>query len=115
MTETTMLTRRMLLCLAPVFFAGGVLCAYEEPQPHMRLALRTLPEAKAAPAVATLLKARKQLEKASHDKGGHRTRAIDAVDLAIRALNQGSKQMAVTRIEQAIVQAEKGVRFDVSH
>ncbi len=45
-----------------------------EPHPHIRAALRELQEA------------RRELETASHDFGGHRKEAIEAVDNAIRQL-----------------------------
>jgi len=47
-----------------------------EPHPHNRGALRELREA------------RRELETASHDFGGHRKEAIEAVDNAIRQLQQ---------------------------
>jgi hypothetical protein len=55
-----------------------------EPQPHMRAAL------------ASLQTAKNQLEKASHDKGGHRVRAIGLIN-------------------QAIAEVEKGIAFDNTH
>jgi Ni/Co efflux regulator RcnB len=48
-----------------------------ENQPHMRAALRHLEAAKA------------ELEKASHDKGGHRTAALKATDEAIVHVREG--------------------------
>lgn len=48
-----------------------------EAQPHMRSAL------------ALLQTARNQLEKATSDKGGHRAKAIRAVDVAIAETRQG--------------------------
>ena len=53
-------------------------------QPHMHTAL------------ATLKVARSQLEKASHDKGGHRAAALKLTD-------------------QAIEQVKKGIEFDAQH
>lgn len=55
--------------------------AEAEKQPHMKMAL------------AALKKAAGQLEKASHDKGGHRVKALE-----------------LTR--EAITQVEKGIAFD---
>ncbi|MBI3204079.1 MAG: hypothetical protein HYZ29_21265 [Myxococcales bacterium] len=55
-----------------------------EAQPHMKAALKTLHGARA------------QLEKASHDKGGHRAKALKEVKLAID-------------------QVEKGIAFDQTH
>jgi hypothetical protein len=48
-----------------------------EPQPLMRAALVSLRAAKG------------QLEKATHDKGGHRVRAIGLIDKAIREVEKG--------------------------
>lgn len=47
-----------------------------EPHPHIRTALRELREAK------------RELETAAHDFGGHRKEAVEAVDTAIRQLQQ---------------------------
>ncbi|MDA8174694.1 MAG: hypothetical protein M0018_08920 [Nitrospiraceae bacterium] len=55
-------------------FAGG---AWAVRQPHMRKAL------------VLLLKAKKQLEAASPNKGGHRAAAIAAVDQAIMHTKEG--------------------------
>ena len=58
--------------------------AQSEKQPHMSAALEHLREAE------------KQLESASHDKGGHRTKALALV-------------------KQAIAQVEEGIRYDDTH
>jgi hypothetical protein len=58
--------------------------ANAEGQPHMRTAL------------STLKVARSQLEKATHDKGGHRAAALKLTD-------------------QAIDQVKKGIEFDAEH
>lgn len=105
----------MLIVMVATLVTGLALGAYQEPQPHMQAALRILQEAKAAPSVEILVKAKKQLQKASPDKGGHRVRALEFVDLAIRAVSEGTQQQALTRINQAIAQIESGVRFDVNH
>jgi len=47
-----------------------------EPHPHIRAAIRELQEAK------------RELETAAHDFGGHKAEAIEAVDNAIRQLQQ---------------------------
>ncbi len=49
----------------------------DEKQPHMRKALLLLQEAK------------DQLEKASHDKGGHRAKALEHVREAIEHVRKG--------------------------
>ena len=75
----------MIFCL--VLSASFVTFAAPPPpeaQPEMTSALEHLREAKRA------------LESASHDKGGHRTKAISLVD-------------------QAIAQAEEGIRYDNTH
>lgn len=48
----------------------------QEPHPHIRGALRELREAK------------RELETAAHDFGGHRKEAVEAVDTAIRQLQE---------------------------
>jgi hypothetical protein len=55
-----------------------------EAQPHMRAALEHLQEAQ------------KQLEAATHDKGGHRSKAVSLV-------------------KQAIVQVNQGIEYDATH
>ena len=51
----------------------------KEAHPHIRAALRELREA------------RKELETAAHDFGGHRKEAIEAVDAAIKQLEEALK------------------------
>ena len=51
--------------------------AYAEKQPHMEHALKALENAKI------------QLEKAEHDKGGHRVKAIDLINQAISEVKAG--------------------------
>jgi hypothetical protein len=51
--------------------------AYAEKQPHMEHALKDLQNAK------------KQLEEADHDKGGHRVKAIDLINQAISQVKEG--------------------------
>jgi hypothetical protein len=53
-----------------------VLKGSQEQHPHIRAALRELREA------------RRELETAAHDFGGHRKEAIEAVDNAIKQLQQ---------------------------
>ena len=47
-------------------------------------------------ALASLLQARESLQKATHDKGGHRVKAIKAIDAAI-------------------VEVQAGINFDRTH
>jgi CubicO group peptidase (beta-lactamase class C family) len=58
--------------------------AQPEAQPHMQAALERLREAQ------------RELEAASHDKGGHRSRAVSLV-------------------KQAIVQVNQGIQYDSTH
>ena len=51
----------------------------KEAHPHIRAALRELREA------------RKELETAAHDFGGHRKEAIEAIDAAIKQLEEALK------------------------
>ncbi len=65
-----------LFLAALLILSFGLLVA-AEPQPHMRAALVSLRTAKG------------QLEKATHDKGGHRVRAIGLIDKAIAEVEKG--------------------------
>jgi CubicO group peptidase (beta-lactamase class C family) len=58
--------------------------AQPEAQPHMQAALERLREAQ------------RELEAATHDKGGHRSRAVSLV-------------------KQAIVQVNQGIQYDSTH
>ncbi len=51
--------------------------AFAEEQPHMRAALEALQKAK------------QELQQAEHDKGGHRTKALQHVDQAINQVQMG--------------------------
>lgn len=61
----------------------GCLAGYhafaDENQPHMRAALHHLQEAK------------KELEMAAHDKGGHREKALDLTQSAIEEVRAGAQ------------------------
>ncbi|MBK6696752.1 MAG: hypothetical protein IPG50_31850 [Myxococcales bacterium] len=70
--------------LATTIGFGHVSLAQAEPQPHMQAALSALKVAK------------EQLEKASHDKGGHRVKALG-------------------HTKDAIEQVQKGIAFDDKH
>jgi len=59
------------------FIVATASLAFAERQPHMHAALKQLQQAK------------HQLERASHDKGGHRTRAIQLIDQAIAEVKAG--------------------------
>ena len=75
-----MITRRTTLRqILPAIGLGGLVAglAKSEPQPHMRNALQQLRSARAS------------LERANIDKGGHRVRAIEHVDSAIREVEAG--------------------------
>ncbi|HXX53250.1 MAG TPA: hypothetical protein VEI28_01625 [Thermodesulfovibrionales bacterium] len=67
----------VVLLAAVALVAGLVIGAWAERQPHMRAALEHLQ------------KARVQLEKAEHDKGGHRANALALVERAISEVQQG--------------------------
>lgn len=64
--------------------ALAMACATRADQPHMQAALQSLLEAKV------------QLQRADHDKGGHRVRAEQLV-------------------EQALTEVRAGIAFDRSH
>ncbi len=75
-----MISRRSTLKgILPAIGLGGlaVSLAHAEPQPHMRAALGHLRAAK------------RSLEEATADKGGHRVKAMELVDAAIRQVEEG--------------------------
>lgn len=74
------------LGLLPLAEHGGIASAQaqekkekKERHPHIHAALHELREAK------------KELEKADHDFGGHRKEAIEAIDVAIKQLDKALK------------------------
>ena len=69
--------RVVTLLVAFALIAGLAIGAWAEKQPHMRAALDHLQKAKV------------QLEKAEHDKGGHRANALKLVEQAISEVKQG--------------------------
>jgi hypothetical protein len=82
-------TRAIALSLA-ILLAGGGLISFvgdnaaqaaqkNERHPHIRAAIHELKEAK------------KELEKADHDFGGHRKEAIEAIDVALKQLQKALK------------------------
>ena len=75
----TISRRFTLQRILPAIGLGGLAAglAKAEPQPHMRTALSHLRSAK------------QQLEAAEPDKGGHRVRAIEATNSAIREVEAG--------------------------
>ena len=67
---------KLLSCvLAAVTLAASSACFADQPAMHA--------------ALASLVQARDSLQKASHDKGGHRVKAIRAVDAAIVEVQAG--------------------------
>jgi hypothetical protein len=71
----------MAVCSTLTLLAGlgwySALHAQDRREPHMTAALEHLQAAKA------------ELERASHNKGGHRERALGLVDQAIRQVQEG--------------------------
>jgi hypothetical protein len=71
----------MAVCSTLTLLAGlgwySVLHAQDRREPHMTAAMEHLQAAKA------------ELERASHNKGGHRERALGLVDQAIRQVQEG--------------------------
>ena len=63
--------------LGVAVYGGGVRVASAEPQPRMEAALRHLNEA------------REELKSAVEDKGGHRAKAIDMTERAIKQVEEG--------------------------
>lgn len=71
-------TSTLVLAAALAFTAGNAVYeAQAEPQPHMVSALKNLNDAK------------DQLEKATHDKGGHRAAALKLTKDAIEQVKKG--------------------------
>ncbi len=70
--------RLIISVLVSIFLIGLIsVRVWAEKQPHMRSALESLEKAKT------------QLEKAEHDKGGHRAAAIKLIDQAIQEVKAG--------------------------
>jgi len=65
--------------LVLVLAGAAVPRAFSEDQPHMRAALDALQTAK------------QELQKAEHDKGGHRAQALQLVDQAIQQVKMGMR------------------------
>ena len=63
--------------MAVFIFCGTVSFVLAQRQPHMEEALRALQQAKF------------QLEKAAHNKGGHRVKAIQLIDQAMEEVRLG--------------------------
>ena len=68
---------KKLLVIGLLAAMSSVAMADPADQPHMDKALTALREA------------REQLQKATHDKGGHRVKAIQAINAAIDEVQQG--------------------------
>ncbi len=82
--ERSLLSRRTnLISMASLLGAAGLAAGRQgqkdRGQPEMHAALDHLRQAK------------ENLEKGSHDKGGHRERALDLVNQAIAEVNEGIK------------------------
>ncbi len=75
----TISRRTTLQRILPAIGLGGLVAglANAEPQPHMKAALGHLRAAK------------RSLDEATPDKGGHRAKAIELVDAAIRQVEEG--------------------------
>jgi hypothetical protein len=68
---------KRILIMAMLLVGALIPFAYAENQPHMQHALHALQNAKS------------QLEKAEHDKGGHRVKAIELINQAIAEVQAG--------------------------
>lgn len=69
--------RLMLIAVVSALAGGLATSAFAEKQPHMMKSLALLEDAK------------RQLESATHDKGGHRVKAIELVNAAIGEVKAG--------------------------
>ena len=70
------MNRTTLWCCLAAFLVAGA-CARAAHQPHMNRALELLSDARVT------------LEEATHDKGGHRVRAIEEIRAAQQEVNAG--------------------------
>ena len=77
MKRTLMLIAFSVLIVTLSISTPNLAAQAAEAQPHMQAALERLREAQ------------RELEAASHDKGGHRSRAVSLVKQAIVQVNQG--------------------------
>ena len=77
MTEIS--RRNAVIGVAATVTAGSIATAATASQPHMDAALNHLNAA------------RKELEAASHDKGGHRMKAIDLINQATEQVKLGKQ------------------------
>ena len=109
------MTKHIITTLIAAVLTAGTLTAHTERQPQMREALQLLHEAQEHPETELLRKARAHLEKAEHDKGGHRAEAIEAIDRAIRSHKEGEHKRTEEHIAHAIREIEEGEKFDREH
>jgi len=73
-----MIARKVVVMLLVVgLMIGGAVASYAMDQPHMMAALEHLRVAKT------------ELERAEHDKGGHRVKAIEIINHAIEQVQKG--------------------------
>jgi hypothetical protein len=81
MNRRTTFSRLAAAAVCTLALTGGYFLgtAQAEKQPHMRAALKSLHEAE------------RQLASASHDKGGHRVKALEHVRAAIAEVKEGIK------------------------
>jgi hypothetical protein len=77
-TMYTRTLRRLGTGLILLAMMAGSAAFAEEQQPHMRAALEALQ------------RARQELQAAEHDKGGHREKAINLTDQAIKQVQAGA-------------------------
>jgi len=100
-----------------VFVFRGVVSAETHQQPYMEVALKHLEKALNVNfgKMIHLEKAKKNLLLAAWDKGGHRTKAIEIVQLAKQAVKRKEIHRANKLIEEAIEHVKAGIGFSDQH
>ena len=100
-----------------VFVFRGVVSAETHKQPYMEAALKHLEKALNVNfgKMIHLDKAKKNLLLAAWDKGGHRTKAIEIVQLAKEAVRKKEIHRANKLIEEAIEHVKAGIGFSDQH
>jgi tetratricopeptide (TPR) repeat protein len=100
-----------------VFVFRGVVSAETHQQPYMEVALKHLEKALNVNfgKMIHLDKAKKNLLLAAWDKGGHRTKAIEIVQLAKQAVKRKEIHRANKLIQEAIEHVKAGIGFSDQH
>ncbi len=100
----------VIFCVAFLAALGTLQAQPEYEQPHMEAALHFLQDAKKSEQPVSLLhSAKSELEKATHNKGGYRVKAIGIVDEAVAEGESGDTQKMIEKINAAIAAIHTGM------